>query len=282
MPQPRGSPSHSGHTVPERPPSAGTDDGFGQPGQCVGCTTALSCGSLHHRGGNRGRGSLFAQLERGRAGSPSKASISQTEACAQDGGGSRGPSPGFRGAGLCGGTGRWPRVQHRGPRLAASARPGSIRQSTRPCAHCPTGQTRVAEAGMGLQALPLPACHPVPQRAAVRLEQRDSKFLGERGVQHTGPPARPRKGLRKCQFISCPPQGCHVALTGHCRWAGSRARPPPLPPPRPRRPPLQAPSAPPSPPPPRQPALTSESAWPQPLAPCPPPRPRLLCRRHTW
>lgn len=134
-----------------------------------------------------------------------------------------------------------------GPRLAASARPGSIRQSTRPCAHCPTGQTRVAEASMGLQALPLPARHPVPQRAAVRLEQRDSKFLGERGVQHTGPPARPRKGLRKCQFISCPPQGCHVALTGHCRWADGRTCPPPLPPPRPRRPPLQAPSAPPSP-----------------------------------
>lgn len=126
MPQPRGSPSHSGHTVPERPPSAGTDDGFGQPGQCVGCTTALSCGSLHHRGGNRGRGSLFAQLERGRAGSPSKASISQTEAYAQDGGGSRGPSPGFRGAGLCGGTGRWPRVQHRALGLASLRPPGPV------------------------------------------------------------------------------------------------------------------------------------------------------------
>lgn len=65
VPQTWWSPSHSGHMVTEPPPLAGTDDGFGQPGQRVGRTAALTAGQSTYRGGTWGQEGLFAQLERG-------------------------------------------------------------------------------------------------------------------------------------------------------------------------------------------------------------------------
>lgn len=153
VPQTWWSPSHSGHMVTEPPPLAGTDDGFGQPGQRVGRTAALTAGQSTHRGGTWGQRACSHSWK----GAPSQASISQTEPARGVG---RQPwsfpwVPGSRAvwgdrpvaAGPAPGT---------GPHLAPSARPSSIRQSARPCAHCPAGRMRVGEASMGLLALSPP------------------------------------------------------------------------------------------------------------------------------